>query len=63
MKELTKPVSNFDSICCSIGLHVDPKIALICRFLESRGLRFCVDFGTENAIDKAMQIPSDREIQ
>lgn len=24
-----------------------------CRYLEGRGFRFCVDFGYENAVEKA----------
>jgi len=27
-----------------------------CRFLESRGQRFCVDFGFENAVTKAGEV-------
>jgi hypothetical protein len=30
-----------------------------CRYLESRGLRFCIDFGYENAFDKAFDSMDD----
>ena len=41
-----------------------PKLkAYACRFLESRGLRFCVDFGTENAIEKASAIVAKEAVE
>jgi hypothetical protein len=37
----------------SIGLTVEGVLAYAFDYLETNGLRFCVDFGTENAIQKA----------
>lgn len=36
-----------------LGIEVDSETLDACLFLESMGLRFCIDFGTENAITKA----------
>lgn len=35
------------------GLPTTPEQDMACLFLESKGLRFCVDYGYENAVDKA----------
>ena len=43
----------FDSICKNIGLNVTADVADACRYLEGRGNVFCVDFGTENAVQLA----------
>lgn len=34
--------------------------AAACRFLELRGLRFCVDFGYQNAWEKVQHLPEMR---
>jgi hypothetical protein len=36
-----------------LQLEVDPEIEAACLFLECRGLEFAVNFGTDNAIQKA----------
>jgi hypothetical protein len=43
-----------------IGLNVDPVTADACRFLESAGRRFCVDFGTETAVGFAGSLLIER---
>lgn len=37
----------------SLKLHVHPHVDAACRYLEQCGYEFLVDFGTENAWDKA----------
>jgi len=44
---------DFDTTCRLIGLEVDPVTAEACRFLETKGQRFCVDFGQDNAVERA----------
>ena len=39
----------------SIGLAVEGSLRRAFDYLESRGFRFCVDFGTENAVEKARE--------
>jgi len=46
----------FNDACRLLNLEVAPEIADACRFLESRGQRFCVDFGFENAVTKAGEV-------
>lgn len=36
-----------------LGIRVGPKQHMACKYLELTGLRFCVDFGYENAIEIA----------
>lgn len=36
-----------------LGIVVTQAQDRACRYLEHHGFRFCVDFGYENAIDKA----------
>ncbi len=40
-----------------LKLKVNPEQAFACLFLEAKGQRFLVDFGYENAIEKAADIP------
>jgi hypothetical protein len=35
-----------------MGLQVPPHIGIAMDYLEACGLRFCIDFGTDNALDK-----------
>ncbi len=37
-----------------LGLILTPEQHLACAFLEAAGLRFGVDFGYANAVDKAL---------
>lgn len=37
----------------AIGLEVDGVLRYAFDYLESKGFRFCVDYGIENAIQKA----------
>lgn len=37
-------------------LRIPATKAYACRFLESRGLRFLIEFGIENAVDKAAEL-------
>lgn len=43
-----------------LKLQVDPLTAFAFDCLETRGLRFCVHFGTKNAIEKAQDEWLDR---
>ena len=36
-----------------LGLKPGPAVDAASLYLERRGLRFCVDFGTENALEMA----------
>jgi len=51
---------DFDATCRLIGLEVDPATAEACRFLETKGQRFCVDFGTETAVGLAGSLLIER---
>lgn len=42
-------------VCRLLDLKVPPYKYFACLYLESHGLRFCVDFGTENAVEKARE--------
>ncbi len=44
-----------ERIANNIGLAIPDWIVPICRYLELRGYRFCVDFGWQNAHDIARQ--------
>ena len=37
-------------------LHPSPEVLAVARYLESRGLRFLIEFGTENAVEKAREL-------
>ena len=39
-----------------LRLRMTKQVDFAAEFLESRGLRFCVDFGYENAVEKAAAI-------
>lgn len=49
-------VWNYERICRQIGVELTPFQHWACQYLESHGLRFCVDFGYENCEDKADEI-------
>lgn len=53
-------MGDFDSISEQIGLELDPVLAEMCRWLEKRGLRFCIDFGYSNAQDMVIDILDSR---
>ncbi len=44
---------NFDDTARELSINIPPETAEACRYLEGLGLRFCVDFGTANAAEKA----------
>ncbi len=48
--------SEFDEMRRMLKLRVTGAKEFACRYLESRGLRFCVDYGTDNAIEKATDL-------
>ena len=39
-----------------LDLKLTPQEISVCRLLEARGLRFCVDFGYSNAFEKHMDL-------
>ncbi len=39
-----------------LDLKITPQEIEACRLLEGRGLRFCVDFGYQNAFQKHMDL-------
>jgi hypothetical protein len=43
------------------GLPITEEQDMACRFLESKGLRFCIDFGYENAIKMVGEYPDWHE--
>lgn len=43
-------------ICRIIGVVLTRAEVSACAFLEQRKYRFCVDFGYQNAIDKAAEL-------
>ncbi len=49
----------FRDVVRLMKLDVNPEQAFACLFLEAKGLRFLVDFGYENAIEKASDIPPE----
>lgn len=42
-----------------LGISVTPKVERAMRYLEGHGQRFLVDFGTENAVDKARALAEE----
>jgi hypothetical protein len=42
-----------ESVCRMLGIQLTPMQAMACRYLEMFGYRFCVDFGYDNAVQKA----------
>lgn len=52
-------MSDYDRTCKLLKLKTTFTVDEACRFLEAHGQQFCVDFGTENAIDKALAIMED----
>lgn len=49
-------MSDYDRTCKVLRLKTTFTVDEACRFLESRGQMFCVDFGTQNAVAKALEI-------
>jgi len=49
-------------MAAKLGLTVPHWKAHALDYLESRGLRFCVDFGTDNALEKARQDWANRKL-
>lgn len=47
------PSMNAEKMCEVIGVTLTPAQIDACRYLECCGFRFCVDFGYENACEKA----------
>lgn len=45
----------FAETCLQLGISLTPPQFYACAYLENNGLRFCVDFGYQNAIDKARE--------
>lgn len=43
-----------------LGLKLSPEVRFACLYLESRGKRFCVDFGYENAVSIATEMQITR---
>jgi hypothetical protein len=41
----------YQRICRLIGLKLGPKQHMAAKYLEARGLRFCIDFGKQNAVE------------
>ena len=39
--------------CRMLDLRLPPYQYFACLYLESHGFKFCVDFGYDNAVDKA----------
>lgn len=48
--------SEFDRLISMLGLTVDPWVRDCAHYLESQGQKFLVHFGTDDAIEKAMDI-------
>jgi hypothetical protein len=46
-----------------LGLRVPSYIAFACDYLESHGKRFCVDFGTDNAVTLAREHWRSRKLR
>lgn len=46
----------FEDAVRLLKLKVKPSVADACRYLESRGYRFCVDFGYQNAVGLASTV-------
>ena len=42
-----------DETCRQLGLTLTPEQWRACRYLERQGQRFCIDFGYDNAVEKA----------
>lgn len=47
--------TDWRDVAKSIGLSVEGAVARAFDYLESQGQRFCVHFGTDNAIEKARE--------
>jgi hypothetical protein len=47
-------------LCDLLGLELTLVQHIACAFLEGRGLRFCVDFGLDNAVEKARALLGQR---
>lgn len=52
---------DLDSAIRLLNLRLTPEEVEVCRCLEARGLRFCVDFGYSNAFEKHMEMLMEKE--
>lgn len=52
-------MQDFPDVNASLGIHLTLQQALAFRLLERHGLRYLVDFGLDNAIQKAREISKD----
>ena len=55
--------SNWRQMARWIGLEVPAWKVHALDYLERNGLRFCVDFGTENAVEKAREHWRNRKVR
>lgn len=53
---------NFERTIRVLNIRVSKQVRFACLYLESRGLVFCVDFGTDNAIYKAAAMETKRVV-
>lgn len=53
-------MQDFPDINASLSIHLTLQQALAFRLLERHGLRYLVDFGLDNAIQKAQEISRDQ---
>ena len=51
-----------ERICRLIGFAMTRAEMFAAEYLESRGLRFCVDFGRDNCIDKAAALMAKQPV-
>jgi len=53
-------VNRYDHIMKLVPMSCISRIDYACRFLEAEGLRFCVDFGLDNAESLMWERASDK---
>lgn len=46
------PGMSYDRLMLILNIPTTSRADIACRYLEQRGLKFCVDFGTDNAEEK-----------
>lgn len=46
----------FESTAKMLHLKLPPEVRFACLYLEARGMRFCIDFGYQNAVAIATEI-------
>lgn len=56
-------MSDTKDMCRMLGIELTCWQLWACEFLEARGLRFCVDFGYENAEAKADELVGNWLVQ